>query len=640
MELKNLRLNFGCLSRELIFAPGLNLILGANEAGKSTLWEAIQAIFYDLSKAEKDKLKPWQGMEYNIRLEFQKKGKTYLLTRDFTCDDLQLKEEPLHKDLVTEYLTYQAGRGREKLKVVGEKLFGLNRDEFLNTILVSQTHINLSQAELSGLAGVVQRFSATLNQGNTAAQALDKLKLALSKYPARTSKIKLDNELKLLEEDIRKNQSIRIQLLESRRALAQKELDIDKLENQLEGVSQHQAVLDEQRQEVEKILVQLEEKELLLRTLDSQRERKILTEELDRLKSEYKEYLASLELLQNKRSNFLLWATICFPFCLLAAFLALKFAPVFWILVGISGLGGIIFTHNYLMIPGQVNKIKAWLKKQKVLLEEKNQTITSLPQVSEPVQFSNNQMLDSGINLPQIFQQHQELNKQLKALEEQNRQLWAENNQLEQKLTETKAEIKYQLMNYEENYPQVVQTLEKLERLKVQALKFQQAVSLAISLMEDLSRQTHQNWGEELSRRVNLILESFTSNYGEFFFNEKLEFGFKSLSQEMSDYFYNSENLGGKSALLADQALSEGTRQQLYLAVRAAIVDFISSMEGLPLILDEPLAQTDDERFKNILDYLVKEQASKRQIIILSCHHARYLKWLKENTHPVELLEI
>ena len=65
------------------------------------------------------------------------------------------------------------------------------------------------------------------------------------------------------------------------------------------------------------------------------------------------------------------------------------------------------------------------------------------------------------------------------------------------------------------------------------------------------------------------------------------------------------------------ERLSIGTIDQLYLSLRLAMLDEISN-EKVPIILDESFAYYDDERLKNILEYL-NIKFSNRQIIIFSC---------------------
>ncbi len=75
----------------------------------------------------------------------------------------------------------------------------------------------------------------------------------------------------------------------------------------------------------------------------------------------------------------------------------------------------------------------------------------------------------------------------------------------------------------------------------------------------------------------------------------------------------------GDSLLRSIQLLSQGTADQLYLAVRLAVCDMVlSGEEPAPLILDDALSNFDDERMAAALDYLVSE-GQRRQILLFTC---------------------
>ena len=74
-------------------------------------------------------------------------------------------------------------------------------------------------------------------------------------------------------------------------------------------------------------------------------------------------------------------------------------------------------------------------------------------------------------------------------------------------------------------------------------------------------------------------------------------------------------------------ALSQGTADQLYLAVRLAVCDLVLPGEDpCPLVLDDALANFDDARMALALDVLA-ELGEKRQILLFTCHsrEAAYL---------------
>ena len=67
------------------------------------------------------------------------------------------------------------------------------------------------------------------------------------------------------------------------------------------------------------------------------------------------------------------------------------------------------------------------------------------------------------------------------------------------------------------------------------------------------------------------------------------------------------------------QLLSQGTADQLYLAVRLAICDMVLPAEKrVPLVLDDALVTFDDDRLRAALDYLLSE-SENRQILLFTC---------------------
>ena len=78
--------------------------------------------------------------------------------------------------------------------------------------------------------------------------------------------------------------------------------------------------------------------------------------------------------------------------------------------------------------------------------------------------------------------------------------------------------------------------------------------------------------------------------------------------------------------------LSQGTADQLYLAVRLAICDMVLPAEkSIPILLDDALVTFDDERMAAALDYLV-ELSQHRQVILFTCQK-RELAYLS-SAHP------
>ena len=68
-------------SLDLQLAPGLNILFGANETGKSTFLEALHAAFFvnaDSAKTDVNKYRPWESQaDPSVRVVFDAGGKEF-----------------------------------------------------------------------------------------------------------------------------------------------------------------------------------------------------------------------------------------------------------------------------------------------------------------------------------------------------------------------------------------------------------------------------------------------------------------------------------------------------------------------------------------------------------------------------------
>ena len=73
------------------------------------------------------------------------------------------------------------------------------------------------------------------------------------------------------------------------------------------------------------------------------------------------------------------------------------------------------------------------------------------------------------------------------------------------------------------------------------------------------------------------------------------------------------------------EGMSNGTRDQLYLALRLASLEkYMESSEPMPFIVDDILVDFDDERSEAALNALA-ELAKKTQVILFT-HHSRVVE--------------
>src|SRR6202022_2860424 len=92
---------FGSLQgMDLRFGPTMNLVVGPNEAGKSTLQEAIVTGLYGLQSGDRgrtvlveraDRWRPWQGGSFALALEAELEDGTQLrIERDLDAETVRI----------------------------------------------------------------------------------------------------------------------------------------------------------------------------------------------------------------------------------------------------------------------------------------------------------------------------------------------------------------------------------------------------------------------------------------------------------------------------------------------------------------------------------------------------------------------
>ena len=142
---------------------------------------------------------------------------------------------------------------------------------------------------------------------------------------------------------------------------------------------------------------------------------------------------------------------------------------------------------------------------------------------------------------------------------------------------------------------------------------FRGAVLLARQTIERVARETHRRWAEFLNQRVTDLLKDMGSSIARVRFGEDLDFAVTLT--------------GGQQAARgkAVYQLSSGARDQLHLAVRLAISEFLSrGGESLPLLIDDCFATSDDDRTRHGMRLLLETFSRQHQIVFVTCHRARH----------------
>ena len=127
-----------------------------------------------------------------------------------------------------------------------------------------------------------------------------------------------------------------------------------------------------------------------------------------------------------------------------------------------------------------------------------------------------------------------------------------------------------------------------------------------MALLDQANTTLQNRFSPELGRRAAEIFAQLT---GSRYSGVVLDRSFRLSAEPAGDPVFRDAAL-----------LSAGTLDQLYLAVRLAICDLVLPPEKqVPIVLDDALANFDDDRCAAALEFL-KAAAGNRQILLFTCH--------------------
>lgn len=162
-----------------------------------------------------------------------------------------------------------------------------------------------------------------------------------------------------------------------------------------------------------------------------------------------------------------------------------------------------------------------------------------------------------------------------------------------------------------ENPDELKKEIAELKQKTDSQLKFCKAADIALEVLKDSFAELRRGYGSALEQKAGEVFKGLTGGRYE---GMQISKSFD-ISVEKSGVF------GGKEVAF----LSSGTADQAYLSLRLALSALIfENAEGLPILLDDTLAQYDDKRAEAALKYL-KEYSENGQIIMFTCHRSLYL---------------
>lgn len=243
MKLTRIELpGFGCLRDfRTELAPGLNVFYGMNEAGKSTLQQAVRALlygFYDADRARSDesaqheRFRPWEGGVYRGSLEYETgDGRRFEVRRDFTTTDVSTQLI----DLFTgEDVSPQFGRSRHGNVPFARRQLGMSRAVFQSCAFISQGEVfHVAENGPREIADAIAALADTAGRDVSATKAIERLKTALAQIGsdrARTAQLpRAREELSAADAELAAIDA-------ARSALSDRAAKLDGLQDDLNGI--------------------------------------------------------------------------------------------------------------------------------------------------------------------------------------------------------------------------------------------------------------------------------------------------------------------------------------------------------------------------------------------------------------------
>ncbi len=162
-----------------------------------------------------------------------------------------------------------------------------------------------------------------------------------------------------------------------------------------------------------------------------------------------------------------------------------------------------------------------------------------------------------------------------------------------------------------ERLPVLIDEREEAICALTKAERFNSSLLVALEVFSEIARELHLRWSPIFSEEFNNLVARFSS---------RLEF---SLSQELS--LCAVERGSGMPVATEDIAayLSKGMRDQVYLSLRLLLAQRVAKNESIPVILDDPFINADDQRFIAGMEEL-REFSARKQIFVFTCHRLRH----------------
>lgn len=699
MKIKNIKVNaYGNIeNKDINLEEGINIIHGANESGKSTLLNYIISIFYGISKnkdgkalSDYEKYKPWDSNEFSGRISYKlENGEKYEIFRDFNKKNPKIYNDKL-EDISDRF---------ETDKKDGSKFFieqmGIDKQMYLSTVVSTQEEVRLDEKNQNMLIQKIANLAGTGEDNVSYKKALIKLQekirdeIGTNKTSQKPINI-IEKEIveinnKIVETEKYRNRKYEIdaekeQILSELKELEQQKQILQELQNSMKSEEETKNRLEIREKNRKDNIAKINELTNQKNTINAESERvqsaknhlqdiiKGHKENIEKLNSEIEKIENEKEETQEKEkpSISFIVITVVLAIALICSIILIKNYIVSGIL-GVAIIANIVFyvinknkqKVNKAKLREKINQEKQY--KREKLENQKQQIIANVNTTEKELekQEEEEKQVNSELSMlkGQIILLEKNNEKITEEIEQDNKAIKEESNKNKQQIIEKYKEKNINDLLYINDYQNYISKIEETinnNRIRIKGLEIEYNTivpQLDEMVVLEEKREADKEKLAELREKesiINIAIENLMDAYEEMKTTITPKFT-KNLSesiQKISSNKYNKVTINDENGMIIENnrgeyveaiKLSTGTIDQLYLALRLSMIDELSK-ENLPIILDESFAYSDNNRLKNMLQYLTSD-LSNHQTIIFTCTD-REQKMLEAMNIPYNVVEL
>lgn len=699
MKIKNIKvIAYGNIeNKDINLEEGINIIHGANESGKSTLLNYIISIFYGISRnkdgkalSDYEKYKPWNSNEFSGRISYKlENGEKYEIFRDFNKKNPKIYNDKL-EDISDRF---------ETDKKDGSKFFieqmGIDKQMYLSTVVSTQEEVRLDEKNQNMLIQKIANLAGTGEDNVSYKKALIKLQekirdeIGTNKTSQKPINI-IEKEIveinnKIVETEKYRNRKYEIdaekeQILSELKELEQQKQILQELQNSMKSEEETKNRLEIREKNRKENIAKINELTNQKNIINAESERvqsaknhlqdiiKGHKENIEKLNSEIEKIANEKEETQEKEkpSISFIVITVVLAIALICSIILIKNYIVSGIL-GVAIIANIVFyvinknkqKVNKAKLREKINQEKQY--KREKLENQKQQIIANVNTTEKELekQEEEEKQVNSELSMlkGQIILLEKNNEKITEEIAQDNKAIKEESNKNKQQIIEKYKDKNINDLLYINNYQNYISKIEETinnNRIRIKGLEIEYNTivpQLDEMVVLEEKREADKEKLAELREKesiINIAIENLMDAYEEMKTTMTPKFT-KNLSesiQKISSNKYNKVTINDENGMIIENnrgeyveaiKLSTGTIDQLYLALRLSMIDELSK-ENLPIILDESFAYSDNNRLKNMLQYLTSD-LNNHQTIIFTCTD-REQKMLEAMNIPYNVVEL